>query len=246
MTEKSTVIQLAETCAIQCGTLKGKKRDEMAVAFWLGAWSALHAVGHRDAKWVGRVTTLLIATRGFSEVQGILSPPERRTGGCVMSALTFEPNGIPGYTTLEQFAKDEGCFVALYLTPVRDVSTDPEQGTEIARCSAREATMWSIFGLRLDGVSLLIHDATVEDGGAALLNLGQRLGLPVGIEIDDVGRSGMVNVEHVVGLIDWLTFAIHDDLGGYDDPKDFQMDDFYSHPLAPLRKNLIDANGGTY
>jgi hypothetical protein len=63
-----TIIQkIAKNCVAAVGDLKGKKRDEMTIAYWLGAWASLQAVDHENAEWVGRVTTLLIATRGYSE-----------------------------------------------------------------------------------------------------------------------------------------------------------------------------------
>lgn len=68
-----TIIQrLARTCHTQTAPLRGKKRDEATAAFWVGAWSALVEVDHDAAAWVGRVTQLLILTRGFAEVERIV------------------------------------------------------------------------------------------------------------------------------------------------------------------------------
>lgn len=67
------IVELCKTCETQCGPLKGKKQHEMTLAFFVGAWSGLCAVEHPDAAWVGRFTTLLIATRGFDEVKRVLA-----------------------------------------------------------------------------------------------------------------------------------------------------------------------------
>lgn len=53
---------------------KGKRRDELTITFWQGAWAALADAGmHGDAEWVQRVTFLLIHTRGYSECERIVA-----------------------------------------------------------------------------------------------------------------------------------------------------------------------------
>lgn len=47
---------------------RGKKRDDLAVEFFAGAYGALDAVKHPDAQAVGTTTMLFICTRGYSEV----------------------------------------------------------------------------------------------------------------------------------------------------------------------------------
>ena len=74
--EETIITKLARSCRDQVGHLKGKKRDEATIAFWSGAMFALHHEGHEDAAWVSRVAHLLIATRGFSEVESLIKKAE--------------------------------------------------------------------------------------------------------------------------------------------------------------------------
>lgn len=57
--------------------LKGKKRDEAAFEFLIGAHTALVAVGHPEADHVRVVTTYSIAFRGFKEVQRIAEAQDK-------------------------------------------------------------------------------------------------------------------------------------------------------------------------
>jgi hypothetical protein len=51
---------------------KGKKRDAAAMDFLCGAWAALEAAGRtEEAQHLGAVATMLIAPRGYSEVEAI-------------------------------------------------------------------------------------------------------------------------------------------------------------------------------
>lgn len=52
--------------------MKGKSRDQKAIEFFCGAIGALDASAQNDnARWIERVTAILICTRGYSEVQRI-------------------------------------------------------------------------------------------------------------------------------------------------------------------------------
>lgn len=44
-----------------------KTADKLNLECWIGACAALEAIGHEDTNKVVLVTTMLIATRGFSE-----------------------------------------------------------------------------------------------------------------------------------------------------------------------------------
>ena len=73
--EQSVIVKLAYACRDQVAPFKpgSKKREEAVLAFWAGAMRGLHAVDHEHAAWVSRVAFLLIATRGYSEVERIIS-----------------------------------------------------------------------------------------------------------------------------------------------------------------------------
>lgn len=57
--------------------LKGKKREDAAFEFLLGAHIALAAVNHPEAEHVGTVTTFIIAIRGYSEVKRIAEAEDK-------------------------------------------------------------------------------------------------------------------------------------------------------------------------
>ena len=69
---ETIIVKLARQCAAAVGGTKGRKREEAVINFWNGAIMALDAVSHEDAQWVGRVGHLLIASRGYSEVEAII------------------------------------------------------------------------------------------------------------------------------------------------------------------------------
>lgn len=56
--------------------LKGKKREDAAFEFLIGAHTALAAVNHPEADHVRTVTTFIIATQGFREVKRIAEQAE--------------------------------------------------------------------------------------------------------------------------------------------------------------------------
>jgi hypothetical protein len=74
MTTETIITRLARGCveALSYTGYKGKRRDEATVAFWNGAIIALHGVKHEDADWVSRVGHMLIATRGYKEIEEII------------------------------------------------------------------------------------------------------------------------------------------------------------------------------
>lgn len=57
--------------------LKGKKRDDMALEFMVGAYAALAAAKHPEAEHVGAVVAMVICTRGFSEVKKIAEAEDK-------------------------------------------------------------------------------------------------------------------------------------------------------------------------
>lgn len=88
--------------------LKGKKADAAALEFFLGAYAGAHACSNGDetseagklAKHILLVASLIIATRGYKEVQRLaLAPPTRlhkaHAGDCAYcdreGANTFHP-----------------------------------------------------------------------------------------------------------------------------------------------------------
>lgn len=52
--------------------LKGSKRDEKTITTWAGVYLGLCTAGHEDSEWIGRVGALLVATRGYSELDNII------------------------------------------------------------------------------------------------------------------------------------------------------------------------------
>lgn len=53
-----------------------KKADDLNIECWAGAWLGLLITGHEDADWVGRVTTMVIAPRGYRETLHIAQQTE--------------------------------------------------------------------------------------------------------------------------------------------------------------------------
>lgn len=66
------IVKLAEHCQKALEGTKGKERDRLTVQYWNGAIGALHAVDHPDKDWVSSVGWLLIAPRGYAEIEEIL------------------------------------------------------------------------------------------------------------------------------------------------------------------------------
>lgn len=56
--------------------LSGKARNEKTISTWAGAYIGLCEAGHPDAEWVGRVGVLLVATRGYGELENIIRRAE--------------------------------------------------------------------------------------------------------------------------------------------------------------------------
>jgi hypothetical protein len=75
MTE-TIITKLARHCQISVEGLKGKARDRAVIQYWNGAIGALHSVGYSDADWVSRVGHLLIASRGYREIENIIKKAE--------------------------------------------------------------------------------------------------------------------------------------------------------------------------
>lgn len=60
---------------------KGKRRDELTITFWQGAWASLVETGNQpDADWVQRVTFMLIHTRGYAECERIVANIGKKEG----------------------------------------------------------------------------------------------------------------------------------------------------------------------
>jgi len=68
----SILVKLAEGCEKALEGTKGKRRDELTVQYWNGALVALHSTDHPDKDLVSRIGWLLIATRGYAEIENIL------------------------------------------------------------------------------------------------------------------------------------------------------------------------------
>ena len=75
-----TVKKLAGLFIERCAHLgySGKKRDQLALEFFVGASTALTGINHPDGQCVLNVTAMLIATRGYGEVVRLASDDERR------------------------------------------------------------------------------------------------------------------------------------------------------------------------
>ena len=69
-TTNQTLKTLCETFAKRSKELdyKGKRRDTMAMEFFIGALAAPGLANHADAFGVRLFTVLLLATRGYSEI----------------------------------------------------------------------------------------------------------------------------------------------------------------------------------
>lgn len=80
----ATIIQkLAIRCKARAEALeyKGKARDRFALDYFVGAATAAEILGKQEeADWIARVTMMLIATRGYSEVVSIANGAKRKTG----------------------------------------------------------------------------------------------------------------------------------------------------------------------
>jgi hypothetical protein len=74
--EPNLILKLARSCAEQVGHLKGKAREQATICYWAGATHVLHHSASSDAEWVKRVAWLLIATRGYAEVERIIREGE--------------------------------------------------------------------------------------------------------------------------------------------------------------------------
>jgi hypothetical protein len=72
----TTIIKLARHCQKAMEGTKGKRRDDLTIQYWNGAIGALHAVDHPDKDWVSSVGWLLIATRGYEEIENIIKGAE--------------------------------------------------------------------------------------------------------------------------------------------------------------------------
>jgi len=77
---KAVIISLAHTFVArsQCLGYKGKKRDGAAIDFFAGAIAGLRALPNNpeaeiEAKHLELFTTLLLCTRGYSEIERVLS-----------------------------------------------------------------------------------------------------------------------------------------------------------------------------
>jgi hypothetical protein len=70
--EDTTIVKLARHCQLSVEGLKGKDRDRAVIQYWNGAIGALHSVEHLDADWVSRVGHLLIATRGYAQIESLV------------------------------------------------------------------------------------------------------------------------------------------------------------------------------
>ena len=78
-TEINMVDRLAIAAVEQLDTLTGKKREDANIAFWCGAASAMHELGHPRTEHVNRVIALVIATRGYAEVKNIADKARQKT-----------------------------------------------------------------------------------------------------------------------------------------------------------------------
>lgn len=73
MSAETIITRIARRCAVSMDGLRGRKRDTATVCFWIGASQAAYEFGKpEEGEWINRVTTLLIATRGFAEVERII------------------------------------------------------------------------------------------------------------------------------------------------------------------------------
>lgn len=73
----TTIVKLARHCQLSVQHLRAGSREKAVIQYWNGAIGALHSVEHPDADWVSRVGHLLIATRGYAEIERIVKEGER-------------------------------------------------------------------------------------------------------------------------------------------------------------------------
>ena len=53
--------------------VKGKKRDDGAIEYFVGAWAALDATDHPHASRIGQWSAMLLCTRGCAEITRIVA-----------------------------------------------------------------------------------------------------------------------------------------------------------------------------
>lgn len=83
-TDITMVDRLALASVDQLDTLSGKKREDANIAFWCGAASAMHEIGHPSAGHLNRLIALVIATRGYAEVKNIAEKARQKTSAPTM------------------------------------------------------------------------------------------------------------------------------------------------------------------
>lgn len=126
-------------------------------------------------------------------------------------------------------------FAAFYVTPCRAGSEFVAQG------SAETAQFWGIYGTTSEGDSLAVHDAAdATEAASALAEIERRSGKPVAYR--EAMREPTPNGT-LLELAEHLTFIIHEEIPGHDEPETFRDDDFDAHPLAELREAVCAASG---
>ncbi|MBM2293769.1 hypothetical protein JQX09_17720 [Sulfitobacter pseudonitzschiae] len=147
-------------------------------------------------------------------------------------------NGIPASETLATFTAAQQISF-LEISPVRDQSSDQDDGTDLCVTSPEDAQIWSVYGRDAAGMACLIHDIEdVTEAGPILQWLHDTTGLPVGFHSESLWIQPM----KTLSLAEWLTDAIHDDLPELGS-LDARADDFDNHALTPLRESLCLACG---
>lgn len=117
---------------------------------------------------------------------------------------------------------------------VFSVLVDPNDGVCLCRASAAE--FYGIYGYTNEEWNV-VHDCHADDAGRAIVQLCRQTGKTIRYCDDEQYSPDGTPAD----LCDYLTSRIHDEIPGYDDPKDFREDDFDNHPLADLREQLVEA-----
>lgn len=144
-------------------------------------------------------------------------------------------------------------FSAFYVAPCRndrsqaEIDGDPE-GTCIVQCEPDEAEFWAIYGSAVseEGCAwMAVHDADSPD---EIVRIARQINA-------ELGRAFFYRDEHhgciptfgaqldFTKIAEELTSEIHEDLPDLDADDFARVDDFDTHPLAPIREAFVTFSG---
>lgn len=88
MAEETPITKLARATILAMEGQKGRARDKMTIAFWFGAAQGAAVAGDNETgNWIQRVAVLLIATRGFAEVERMVREADEAKAAAKQEAV---------------------------------------------------------------------------------------------------------------------------------------------------------------